>query len=249
MVVSSSALFLNSIWTTFPGTSLASKSARPLFSAPILKYVSVLISLHHLLYSTDCRYFKKFISRWNDLVLPPKYYRPLASTSVAASAQTGYKWSFANNRSKVDKNELERLRGDVDKMTNGGGGLGPMSTSKASIGPSLPTAGRTIGPSMPSTALSFSTSSSSSQNQTPADRQLALEEAREESLKARKAERNKAYGRVEELVPKQGGREGKLEERRATNAENRMYREKDTSAGIEVDEATLMGGGNDFQKA
>jgi hypothetical protein len=101
---------------------------------------------------------------------------------------------------------------------------------------------------MPSTALSFSASSSSS-HQTPADRQLALEEAREESLKARKAERNKAYGRVEELVPKQGGREGKMEERRATNAENRMYREKDASAGIEVDEATLMGGGNDFQKA
>lgn len=195
------------------------------------------------------RYFKKFIARWNDLVLPPKYYRPLASTSVAASAQTGYKWSFANNRSKVDKNELERLRGDVDKMTNGGGGLGPMSTSKAAIGPSLPSSGRTIGPSMPSTALSFSTSSSSSNNQTPADRQLALEEAREESLKARKAERNKLYGRVEELVPKTGGREGKLEERRATNAENRMYREKDASAGIEVDEATLMGGGNDFQKA
>jgi hypothetical protein len=131
-------------------------------------------------------------------------------------------------------------------MTNGGGGLGSMSTSKAAIGPSLPTAGRTIGPSMPSTALSFSASSS---NQTPADRQLALEEAREESLKARKAERNKLYGRVEELVPKTGGREGKLEERRATNAENRMYREKDASAGIEVDEATLMGGGNDFQKA
>lgn len=134
-------------------------------------------------------------------------------------------------------------------MTNGGGGLGSMSTSKAAIGPSLPTAGRTIGPSMPSTALSFSTSSSSSNNQTAADRQLALEEAREESLKARKAERNKLYGRVEELVPKTGGREGKMEERRATNAENRMYREKDASAGIEVDEATLMGGGNDFQKA
>jgi hypothetical protein len=102
---------------------------------------------------------------------------------------------------------------------------------------------------MPSTALSFSTSSISSNNQDPADRQLALEEAREEALKARKAERNKAYGRVEELVPKTGGREGKMEERRATNAENRMYREKDASAGIEVDEATLMGGGNDFQKA
>jgi hypothetical protein len=205
------------------------------------------MSWDHLSYSLDYRYFKKFIARWNDLVLPPKYYRPLASTSVAASAQTGYKWSFANNRSKVDKNQLERLRGDVDKMTNGGGGLGSMSTSKGAIGPSLPSAGRTIGPSMPSTALSFSASSSS--NQTPADRQLALEEAREESLKARKAERNKLYGRVEELVPKTGGREGKLEERRATNAENRMYREKDASAGIEVDEATLMGGGNDFQKA
>lgn len=95
---------------------------------------------------------------------------------------------------------------------------------------------------MPSTSISFSAT-----NQ--ADRQFALEEEREAASKARKAERTKAYGRAEELVPKSGGREGKLEERRATNAENRMYREKDPAAGIEVDEATLMGGSNDFQKA
>ena len=189
------------------------------------------------------RYFKKFVKRWNDLVLPPKYYRTIASTSVAASAQTGYKWSFANNRSKVDKTELERLRTDVDKMTNGQGGIiaGPsVSTTRSAIGPSLPSAGRTIGPAMPS-SMAFSANH--------ADRQLALEEQREEAARERKAERNKAYGRAEELVPKTGGREGKLEERRATNAENRMYREKDPSAGIELDEATLMGGGNEFQKA
>ena len=162
---------------------------------------------------------------------------------MAASAQTGYKWSFANNRSKVDKTELERLRTDVDKMTNGQGGIiaGPsVSTTRSAIGPSLPSAGRTIGPAMPS-SMAFSANH--------ADRQLALEEQREEAARERKAERNKAYGRAEELVPKTGGREGKLEERRATNAENRMYREKDPSAGIELDEATLMGGGNEFQKA
>jgi hypothetical protein len=240
---------VDSILTTYREIRLASQSdlvIDPIFSP--LTCQRVLTYSSYFVFND--RYFKKFVRRWNDLVLPAKYYRPLASTSVAASAQTGYKWSFANNRSKVDKTELERLRTDVDKMTNGQGGGGPVATTPTSrsfaIGPSLPSSGRTIGPSMPSTMVAFS---SSSDVHSPADRQLALEEQREDAFKQRKAERNKAYGRVEELVPKTGGREGKLEERRATNAENRMYREKDASAGIEVDEATLMGGGNDFQKA
>jgi len=181
------------------------------------------------------RYFKKFVKRWNDLILPAQYYRPQTSTSVAASAQTGYKWSFANNRSKVDKTELERLRTDVDKMTNG---QGTSSSSKPTMGPSFPAAARSIGPTMP---MPFSANH--------ADRQLAHENRQEDMARERKAERNKAYGRADEMVPKSGGREGKMEERKATNAENRMYREKDMAAGLDLDEATIMGSGGEFKQA
>ena len=82
-----------------------------------------------------------------------------------------------------------------------------------------------------------------------ADRQLAHENRQEDMARERKAERNKAYGRADEMVPKSGGREGKMEERKATNAENRMYREKDMAAGLDLDEATIMGSGGEFKQA
>ena len=188
------------------------------------------------------RYFAKFVKRWNNLTLPVEYYRPHASTSSSASSQTAYKWSFANNRSKVDKTELAKLRQDVDALTNGRND----SHSKPQQGPSRPppppssSSGRQIGPIMPiSTAFSAN----------HADRQLALENRREDVARERKAERNKLLGRAEDMVPKSSGREGKMDEKRAINAENRKYREKDASAGMEMDESTLMGGGSDFQQA
>jgi hypothetical protein len=183
------------------------------------------------------KYFKKFVKRWNNLVLPVQYYHPNSFTSAPAATQTAYKWSFASNRSKVDPKELDRLRDEVNRATHGVGSssAGP---SRPIAGPSLPS--RSIGPTMPITT-SFSASHT--------DRQLALEQQQEDLARERKAERNRAFTRADEMAPKSGGREGKMEERRATNAENRQYRERDMAGGLEVDEGTLMGGGNDFKQA
>ena len=40
-----------------------------------------------------------------------------------------------------------------------------------------------------------------------------------------------------------------MEEKRATNAENRQFREKDMAAGLEADEGTLMGENASFAAA
>lgn len=76
-----------------------------------------------------------------------------------------------------------------------------------------------------------------------------MEAAREDHARDRKMDRNRAYERADALVPKSGGREGRIEEKRAQNAINREARDKDMTAGLEVDEQTLMGGGGGFSDA
>lgn len=167
------------------------------------------------------RYFQKFADRWNDCTLPVVYYSAQSGSSLSAALQTGHKWAFASNRSKVDKDKLAELRQEVDRMTNG---------------KSAPA--RVVGPSLPPSSLSSHT-----------DRQLAREAVREDRARDRKVEQNRAYERADALVPKSGGKEGRIEEKRAQNAINREYRDKDMTAGLEVDEQTLMGGGGGFSDA
>ncbi|KAJ9102419.1 hypothetical protein QFC21_002819 [Naganishia friedmannii] len=178
--------------------------------------------------------------------LPPQYYKPQASTAQPSSTQTAYKWSFATNRSKVDKDELARMREDVDRLTNGSPrGSGASAPARPTVGPSLPSGargrevGREVGPAFPSTMFSA--------NHT--DRQLALERKAEDATRERKYERKAAYERADDMVPRAGGREGKMEERRAVNEENKKFRERDAASGFEVDENTLMGTGSSFGNA
>ena len=84
---------------------------------------------------------------------------------------------------------------------------------------------------------------------TTSDRQLAIEAEKEQRSLHRKSERKSAFERADALAPKSGGKEGRMEERKATNAANRELREKDSAAGLEIPEATLMGGGSDFAAA
>jgi hypothetical protein len=78
---------------------------------------------------------------------------------------------------------------------------------------------------------------------------MALETERDARSATRLAERKSAFARADEMAPKSGGREGKLEERKATNATNREFRERDSAAGLEIPEKTLLGGGSDFASA
>jgi hypothetical protein len=51
------------------------------------------------------------------------------------------------------------------------------------------------------------------------------------------------------MAPKGVGKEGKMAERKATNEENKQWREKDVTAGLEADEGTLMGDNSSFAAA
>jgi hypothetical protein len=86
---------------------------------------------------------------------------------------------------------------------------------------------------------------------TSADITLARElvDSQRASEKAYKHAKNKkdTKDRVEELVgPKPVGREGMLEKKALKRESDRAFREKGDE-GLEVDEGTLMGGGDSFQ--
>jgi hypothetical protein len=80
--------------------------------------------------------------------------------------------------------------------------------------------------------------------------------AREETDSLRAAERDlkrkrdklETKDRIEEMAgPKEVGREGMLEKKRARREADRSFRERGDD-GFEADESTLMGGGDSFQQ-
>ena len=84
-----------------------------------------------------------------------------------------------------------------------------------------------------------------------ADRTLARESAAEERDAERKHERRRerkeAQERVEDMVgPKEVGRAGMLEKKKAQREADKAFRERGDD-GFDVDESTLMGGGDSFQ--
>lgn len=96
---------------------------------------------------------------------------------------------------------------------------------------------RVIGPTLPSSSdLTLS-------------REAASEfESTERSFK-RKRDRLEAKERVEDMVgPKEVGREGMLEKKRAKREGDRAFREKGDDGFVEADEKTLLGGGDSFKE-
>ncbi|KDQ15635.1 hypothetical protein BOTBODRAFT_54529 [Botryobasidium botryosum FD-172 SS1] len=178
-------------------------------------------------------YFRKFVKAWNRGQLSRELYAGI-DPSTRASTQTGYKWSFASNKSRVNQAELEAALESVASATNGSSShsreLGPAP------GPSRGERRGVVGPTLPSGQ----------------DMQIFREDVAEAAARdraaARKRDREEVKERVEELVgPREGGREGRLENKRVKREADRSFREK--SPGGEVREDVLMGGGDSFKAA
>lgn len=145
-----------------------------------------------------------------------------------APSQTAYKWAFASKRTKADDDARQAARAEVGAATYGVD-KGPSTTSgdgrvKRVQGPTLPP---------------------------QADRILAREAAEEnasaEREYQRKRDRAEARERVEDMVgPREVGRERMLEKKREQREGDRAFREKGDE-GLDVDEKTLMGGGDSFK--
>ncbi|TBU37490.1 hypothetical protein BD309DRAFT_932305 [Dichomitus squalens] len=171
------------------------------------------------------KYFRKFAKAWNKGKLSRSLYSGVDKTP--ASSQTAYKWSFASKASRSDNDALRAAREEIDKAT--------YNRSHSSGSSSGPSSGRVMGPTMPSAA----------------DRVLVRETTEErraaERDYQRKREKKEAKERIEDMVgPKELGRAGQLEKKKAQREANRAFRDKGDD-GLDVDESTLMGGGDSFQ--
>lgn len=143
-------------------------------------------------------------------------YYDAAAMAGPAANQTAYRWSFAKDRG-VDADALRDARAQVDSATYHSG------------------VGRTIGPALPSASDLVLAREAASEHQTL-----------ERDLK-RKRDRIEAKERLEDVVgPKEVGREGMLEKKRAKRENDRAFREKGDD-GYEADESTLLGGGDSFR--
>lgn len=154
-------------------------------------------------------------------------YRGVEAQS--ASSQTGYKWSFASKASKADSAAVQAAREEVGAATY-------KRARSDHSGPSASGSGRVQGPTLPSQS----------------DLTMAREEEESRGLSARdlkrKRDRKEEKERVEDMVgPKEVGREGMLEKKRARRETDRAFREKGDD-GFEADESTLLGGGDSFKE-
>ncbi|KAG6810789.1 hypothetical protein H0H92_010327 [Tricholoma furcatifolium] len=147
-------------------------------------------------------------------------------SSVSAKENTAYKWSFASKSSAADTAALRAAREEISAATHN------RESSTPQAGPSR---GRMQGPTLPSASdLALS-------------REMAAEQREEERNYKRKRDKLEAKERVEDMVgPKEVGREGMLEKKRAKREADRSFREKGDE-GLEADESTLMGGGDSFK--
>lgn len=143
---------------------------------------------------------------------------------LPAAAQTGFKWSFATKSSRGDEEALRAAREDVEAATRR-----PSSSSRPQG------SGRMQGPTLPSSADLIL-----AREQTAEDRDA------ERGLK-RKRDKLEQKDRLEEMIgPKSVGKEAMLEKKRARRDADKSFREKGDE-GLELDESTLLGGGDSFK--
>jgi len=179
-------------------------------------------------------YFRKFVKAWNKGKLPKSLYAGVDPSTISATTQTAYKWSFASNKSRVDSNAIRAAREEVSAATHGkNSGSGYSVDTHAAPGSS--TGGRIQGPTLPSAS------------DIVLAKEFASEQQDEDRVRKRKRDKAEAKERVEDMVgPKEVGREGLLEKKRAKRENDRAFREKGDD-GFEADESTLLGGGDSFK--
>ncbi|KAG9094504.1 hypothetical protein FS749_012324 [Ceratobasidium sp. UAMH 11750] len=183
-------------------------------------------------------YFRKFVKAWNRGKLPKSLYtiEPNVDSAAPASSQTAYKWSFASG-SKVSQAELKAAREAVGQATYGLD-LTHEPAPRRTLGPSMPP-DHTIGPSLPSSS------------DRTLEREAAIENAKSERRTANKRTRERLEDEDGGIGPKQVGREGMMEKKRARREDDRAMRDRKEDGGLEVREDVLMGAGSSdsFQAA
>ncbi|KAN0125020.1 hypothetical protein V8E52_001572 [Russula decolorans] len=193
------------------------------------RYFHKFVKVRHYIISNSCVAHHPRIKEWNRGKLDKSLYAGVDPSKQSATSQTAYKWAFASKRTKADDVALQAARTEVGAATYGAdNGPPPTTSGHGSVK-------RVLGPTMPPQA----------------DRILAREDAEERAAAEREYQRKRdkaeARERIEDMVgPREVGRERMLEKKRERRDGDRAFREKGDE-GLDVDEGTLMGGGDSFK--
>ncbi|KAH8551571.1 hypothetical protein BGW37DRAFT_467534 [Umbelopsis sp. PMI_123] len=173
--------------------------------------------------SEDTRYyFGKFVKAWNNFELDQKYYEGITSAQLSSQDSTRYKWNFAKN---VDQHELDSIRDSVDTMTNS-----QKKLKNAMEGTSENRrVRRNVGPSLPSSSGRYQSDEEDEMDRRDRERAARKRDAKE------KRQKNELV--LDEIAPKETGREAQLAKRRAQNA----YHKREKSPDVELNESDLYG--------
>ncbi|KAJ3124620.1 hypothetical protein HK098_000957 [Nowakowskiella sp. JEL0407] len=156
------------------------------------------------------RYFKKFVKRWNKGKLDDRYYNGLLPSELSSKERTSYKWNFKN----VDNFEVEAAKDSVDSLSHSVDQLiyrKEKSEPRPQIGPTLPY----------------------DELEDLRDRQRLAEK------KEKKNYQNHHKDVMEEIVPKETGREAMIAKKKEKAAMNRAMSERDYD--LEVGDDELLG--------
>ncbi|KAG2175185.1 hypothetical protein INT44_007673 [Umbelopsis vinacea] len=181
--------------------------------------------------SEDARYyFGKFVKAWNNFELDQKYYEGITPAQLSSQDSTRYKWGFSKN---VDQHELDSIRDSVDTMTNS---QKKLKAAKESTRESARESAsdsrrvrRNVGPSLPSSSGrhhsgKFSLVTDMSYDEDAMDRR---DRERADRKRDAKGKRERDEHVLDEIAPKETGREAQLAKRRAQNAYHKRERSPD----------------------
>lgn len=195
------------------------------------------------------RYFAKFVQKWNDGELSDKYYSGeyADTTADSSSSRTGFKWGFARSLDREEKKKLESIREHIND-----GSVGSAATVASSAAATHASRPAPSAQSFSEGLLPYPGSSASSSARAPGVRQGPTMPDREDLDHAKKdwdkKERAAFYKRqkddLEELVPKETGRDAKLDKRRAMRADRAA---RDVSP--DLNERNIMGDNFDVRSA
>ncbi|PKS11537.1 hypothetical protein jhhlp_003302 [Lomentospora prolificans] len=189
--------------------------------------------------------WKSFLGKWNAGELAEGWYDPgIWETARAAEREEFEPLEDTRRDGRSRRADEQRVREESlePRRTNDG------SDSDSDIGPALPPSYRS--------EMRHTAATPHLEDLKLRDELVAEDAAQDRSDRiaairhARKLDRRDQKERLEELVPRAdpGSRERQLEKKRETNEKMREFREKSPGAG-EVDEGTLMGGGDDSLEA
>eukprot|EP00771_Trimastix_marina_P001696 gnl/Trimastix_PCT/2787.p1 GENE.gnl/Trimastix_PCT/2787~~gnl/Trimastix_PCT/2787.p1 ORF type:complete len:310 (-),score=43.92 gnl/Trimastix_PCT/2787:39-968(-) len=179
--------------------------------------------------------FKKFVKRWNNGELSDRYMNVSTHSDVDRLARTKHRWNFKN----VDALELGMIRDSVESSTNQSYTQsfrrpGPTMPPPPPRAPELP---------VPPTTNTVTTTERRRERDKLTEGDSEDDERYRRALdrKQRNLYRKTKEATMEELVPKETGREARIEKRRQIGAKMRAAREESP----EMRDSDLMGDDGD----